>query len=347
MSTLAFDLIPRVPTHNIQDATKVISFMTCPRMYFYEYVLGWQPETPSNHLAFGIAWHKAMEVIHTEGYDADTVLKAHAAFLKTYREYYPPETDELFHPKTPDNALIVLANYANKYKTDDLKFKVLHVEIGGKIAVNMEQYLYFRMDTICSGDRGHFSLEHKTASSFYMWENQWPLSMQVGCYSHVLHCLFPEEEVAGVTMNGVAFKKVKRAWEQILSGQKLTVEPPFDFQRFPIQRTRAQMNTWLWTIQYWLDQIAANFRWLEDCSPDDPMLTAFPMNSTNCTKYNGCPWQDFCNAWQNPLARCDEPPLGHVIRHWNPSAEETQTDIQIAEGQATVIKKEKSHEDES
>lgn len=339
MSTRAYDLIPQVKQHNIQDSTKVISFMTCPRMYFYEYVLGWQPETPSNHLAFGIAWHKAMEVLLAEGYGAEQVLKAHREFLHVYRGYYGPETDELFHPKTPDNALIVLANYANKYKNDHRDFDVLHIEIGGRIAVNVDQTLYFRMDTICEDSQGHFSLEHKTASSFYMWENQWPLSIQVGTYTHVLHCLFPNEEIVGVKMNGVAFKKIKKAWDQIAKGEKLTVDPPFDFLRLPIRRSRAQMNTWLWTVQYWLDQIHANFNWLADCSPDEPLLTAFPMNSTNCTKYNGCPWQDFCNAWQNPLARCEEPPLGHVVRHWDPSAEEVKTEISIIEGQATVSEK--------
>lgn len=344
--TTAYDIIPRVREHSIQDSTKVISFMTCPRLYFFEYVLGWQTETPNNHLAFGIAWHHAQEVLLTEGYGAEQVLKAHRVFLDSYRKHYPPETDDLFHPKTPDNALIVLANYANKYKNDHREFEILHVEIGGKIAINMEQALYFKMDTICNGPQGHFSLEHKTASSFYMWEMQWPLSIQVGTYTHVLHCLFPDEEIVGVVMNGVAFKKVKKGWDQIASGQKLSVEPPFDFMRLPMRRNKSQMNTWLWTVQFWLDMIQQNFHWLEDCTPDDPFLSAFPMNSTNCTKYNGCPWHDFCNAWQNPLARCEEPPIGHVIRHWDPSAEEVKTHISIVEGEAAVTKREPSHEED-
>lgn len=337
----ASELIPNVAQHRIQDSTKIISFMTCPRMYFYEYVLGWRPETPNNHLVFGQAWHKAMEVFAEKGYAAEQVMEAYQEFLSCYREVFGPETDDLFHPKTPDNALIVLANYAQRYAGEDSRIEVLHVEVGGKVFINAEQAIHFKMDTICKGPRGYYSLEHKTASSFYMWEMQWPLSMQIGTYTHVLHCLYPKEDVVGVTMNGVAFKKVKKGWEQAKACQRLTVEPPFDFLRFDALRNRTQMNNWLWTAQYWLDQIQCNFNWLQECSTEDPMLTAFPMNSTNCTKYNGCPWYDFCNAWANPLARCESPPIGYIIEHWDPSAEPSKTTINVQEGEVEILKGDK------
>ena len=332
--TKAFDLIPNVEQHGVQDSTKVISFMTCPRMYFYEYVLGWRPEIPSNHLVFGSAWHKAMEVLLEKGYTAEVVMEAYQAFLQEYRKTFPPDTDELFHPKTPDNALIVLAKYAQNYARDLKDVEVLHIEVGGRVGINDDQSLYFKMDTICRGPRGIFSLEHKTAGSFYLWDQQWPLSIQVGTYTHVLYCMYPEADVAGVIMNGVMFGKTKKPWEELHAhGNNKKYKPPYDFHRFDAFRSRPQMHNWLWTVQYWLDQIEANFEWLQDCSPDDPILTAFPMNSTNCTKYNGCPWQDFCNAWQNPLARCEQPPLGYIVEHWDPRAEEVQTIVEIDKGE--------------
>lgn len=340
------ELIPEVDQHFIQDSTKVTCFMTCPRRYFYEYVLGWREETPNNHLVFGAAWHKAMEVILEKGYDAAHVMEAYDAFLKEYRKSLPPETDELFHPKTPDNALIVLAKYAQHYATDLKEFKVLHIEIGGRVAINDTQSMYFKMDTVCESPRGIFSLEHKTAGSFYLWDMQFPLSMQVGTYTHVLYCMYPTAKVAGVKMNGVAFKKVKRAWDQIATGQKLTVQSPYDFHRFDAFRTKEQMHNWQWNAQYWLDQIQSNFNWLKECTPDDPLLYSFPMNTTNCTKYNGCPWQDFCNAWANPLARCEEPPLGFKIDHWDPTAEEVQTEVNVTDGVATITQKEKELSDD-
>ena len=338
--TKAPDIIPQVRQHNIQDSTKIVCFMTCPRRYFYEYVLGWRPEIPNNHLVFGAAWHKAMEVFLEHGYGADQVMEAYKAFLAEYRKTMPPETDELYHPKTPDNALVVLAKYAQKYSTDLKDFDVLHIEVGGRVGINDEQSVYFKMDSICRSPRGVFSLEHKTAGSFYMWDMQWPLSIQVGTYTHVLYCMYPQAEVAGVRMNGVAFKKVAKPWEDIKAGVKSKYQPPYDFHRLDAFRSRGQMHNWLWTAQYWLDQIEANFQWLEDCSPDDQLLYSFPMNSTNCTKFNGCPWHDFCNSWNNPLARCDEPPLGFMIEHWDPTAEEPKTKIEINKGEVTTTQKE-------
>lgn len=335
----AIDLIPTVDQHTIQDSTKIVCFMNCPRRYFYEYVLGWRPETPSNHLVFGSAWHKAMEVLAAEGYSSSSILKAHKEFLHEYRRTFPPETDELFHPKTPDNALIVLAEYAKHYAHVDKEIEVLHIEVGGKVYINPAQAIHFKMDTICNGKRGIFSREHKTASSFYLWDYQWPLSMQVGTYTYVLHCLYPNEKVTGVEMNGICFKKVKKAWDDLLNGRVSKNAMPYDFYRFEAFRTQAQITTWLWTAQYYLDTIEANFKWLSDCTEDDAFLSAFQMNSTHCTAYNGCPWIDFCNTWQNPLRRCESPPIGFKVEHWDPSKQETRTQLEIDESRKVVSEK--------
>lgn len=329
----AFDLIPEVKQHAIQDSTKVNAFKLCPRRYFYEYVLGWRPETPSNHLVFGSAWHKAMEVLLEKGYDAEYVMEAHQAFLEEYRKTFPPETDELFHPKTPDNALLVLAKYAQHYYSDHRDFDVLHIEVGGRVGINDEQSVYFKMDSICQNERGIFSLEHKTASSFYLWDQQWPLSMQVGTYTHVLYCMYPAADVTGVRMNGVQFKKVKQPWFDLAQGKEGKFQPPYDFLRFDAFRSRDQMHNWLWTAQYWLDQIQANFNWLKECSDSDPLLYSFPCNANGCTAYGGCPWFDFCNSWQNPLRRCSEPPIGFEVNHWDPTAEEVKTKVDIEKGE--------------
>ena len=343
---LANELIVGVDQHHIQDSTKVIAMMTCPRMYFYDYVLGWRPDIPNNHLVFGSAWHKAMEVFYTKGFDSANVMEAYKEFLAEYRPILGPETDALFHPKTPDNAFLVLAYYARQYSSDQREFKTLHVEVGGRVSLNADQHLFFKMDTICEGPRGKFSLEHKTAGSFYKWDEQWPLSMQVGTYTHVLHCMYPDDDIVGVIMNGVAFKKAKKAWEELNAGQKLSVLPPYEFHRLEALRSRPQMHNWMWTAQYWLDQIQHNFEWLQDCKDSDPLLYSFPMNSTNCTKYNGCQWQDYCNSWMNPLQRCTEPPLGFMVEHWDPTKEDIKTIVDVAEGEVTITEVETPAESE-
>jgi CRISPR/Cas system-associated exonuclease Cas4 (RecB family) len=57
-------------TWQVLDATKLQTYMRCPRKFFFNYVLGWKSEIPSNHLVFGSAWHMAMEVLLDKGYNS-------------------------------------------------------------------------------------------------------------------------------------------------------------------------------------------------------------------------------------------------------------------------------------
>ena len=320
-----------LPSWKINDGSKVSQFLDCPRKYFYEYVLGWRSSAPNNHLVFGTSWHLAMEYLLTHDYSVDSVMVAYDTFLSDYRKTFGPETDEMYEPKTPDNALVVLNAYAKKFRTDLIDWEPLYTEIAGKISLNDEQTLHFRMDSILKHrfKEKIISVEHKTGSNTWQWELQWPLSMQNGTYSHVLYCLFPSEVVEGVRFRGSFFKKSKKGWSQLTSGQSLTVNPPFDFLEYNAKKSLDQMNTWLWHAQLYLDQIQHNFELLAECKEDDLVMEAFPMSPPSCTKWFGCQYIDFCQAWQNPLQRCYEPPLGYMEDHWDPSAKPAKKVFEI------------------
>jgi hypothetical protein len=320
-----------LPSWKINDPTKITEFYICPRDYFYQYVLGWRPEAPNNHLIFGTSWHKALEYLLTHDYSVESVVKAHEVFVSDYRKYLGPDTDAMYAPKTPDNALLVLNAYAKRFEQDLLNWEVLYTEIAGKITLTEEHIIYFVMDSILQHkQKGTVkSIDHKTASNIWNWELQFPLSMQNGAYSHVLNCLFHPDVVDGVVFRGSVFKKVKKAWEQLSKGQKLTYAEPYEFIEFPAKKSLDQMQTWMWNTTYILDQIKWNFDLLADCSEDDQVMTAFPLNPSSCTKFFGCPYLDFCQAWQNPLQRCAEPPLGFIESHWDPSQQEAKHTFNI------------------
>jgi len=309
----------------------VTEFLSCPRKYFFTYVLGWRPEATNNHLVFGGSYHIAQEYLLTHDYSVDSVMNAHKALVADYRTQLGPETDEMFKPKTPDNALFVLNAYAKEFAQDLDRWEVLYTEIAGKINLTDDQILHFRMDSILRHKTKETikSIEHKTGSNTYNWEIQWPLSMQNGTYSHVLNCLFHPDIVDGVTFRGSIFKKVKKAWEQLSTGAKLTYQPPYDFIEYPAKKSVDQMQTWLWNTTFTLDQLKYNFDLLAEAKEDDPVLYAFPLNPTACTKYFGCEFIDFCQAWQNPLTRCHKPPLGFKEEHWNPMAKEAKHTFEI------------------
>jgi hypothetical protein len=304
------------PTWFIQDATKVQAYMDCPRMYFYEYILGWRPTTPNIHLEFGKAWHLAMEHMllchHRDGeYTNTTIIEAWELLNNHYRSKFPLDMDAVYAPKNPEYALKALSQYAQMYK--DEKFETIYTEIAGSVPISYNAegkpvLLHFRMDSILRDPMGIKSREHKTGSTLNrQWSDQWALSMQTGVYNHVLHCLFPREEVWGVEINGTFFGK-----------------KDIKFQRVPARRTTKAMNVWLWNVNQWVDSILADIYHLGIASDEDEILPCFRMNTQSCTKYFGCRYHDFCMAWPNPLRNLDRLPEGMKIEFWNPMEAEQE-----------------------
>jgi hypothetical protein len=334
----AYDIITLDPATKIVDSSKIKDFIMCERYYFFKHVLGWQPDAPNNHLSFGSAWHEAMEHLLLNDYSPASIMAAYQLLLKRYREDFLPDTDELFTPKTPDNALIVLIEYCKRYLTD--KFKVHHTEIGGKVALDETRSIYFKMDSICEGPDGKiFSLEHKTGSSDYMWEHQWPLAIQPGTYSHVLYCLYPFERVDGIYMNAAFFKKAKKGWAELQAGKPLSVLPPFDFLRLQVKKSPAQMNAWHQNLLHHVHMLEWNMEMLADCSDSDAVMNAFHCRSDNCSHYGRlCEFHDFCTTWTNPLQRAHTVPIGFKREFWDPTAEPCKTEIQVNEGGEVSVK---------
>lgn len=329
------DLIYPVPvseTWDIQDSSKIKDAMSCWRSYFFKYVLGWRLDRPNIHLIFGSAWHEALAFMHLEGFEGPQVREAYNKhFLPYYRQYIDADEDEIYLPKTPERAYLALAAYALRRQKDAREYSVMYhdgkpmIEIGGKINLNNERQISFRMDTIMKGPRGIISREHKTGSSTWNWDMQWHLSIQVGTYSHVLYCMYPEKEVAGVVIDGTFFKKTK-------PNPKLDAKDPlrhFDFMKVSIYKSPANMNSWLNNTLHWLDLVEWNFDLLSQCSDSDAVMHAFHMNTENCTKYFGCDFAPFCQAWANPLRHIERPPIGYKVEFWNPLAEEPAVNLDV------------------
>lgn len=300
---------------NVIDTSKLKDYQRCPRYFFYRHVLGWDSENPNNHLVFGSAWHLAMEHLLLNGYSTNSVLKAHELFLEYYRKEFPPETDDLFPNKTPDKAFLALGKYTThpEYQRDLIDNEVLYTEIAGKVMINEEDSVAFRMDSVLRNKKTEkiFSWEHKTGSFTYLWDDQWTMDLQPGTYSHVLYCLYPMEEVDCVEMNATFFMKRKK--------------DPIDLHRLPVKKNKEQMQIWLTRVNYLIWEIKMNYDILSDTKEGDTILQAFPIRDTNCIHYMKlCPFVDYCNAWPNPLQRAFEPPIGMTRRIWNPLEEEAK-----------------------
>lgn len=300
-------MIKQHTSWSVMDSSKIKNFMQCPRKFFYRYLLGWTSRDKKQDLVFGQAWHDAREVTLLEGMTEEGLAHADNAFMKTYRKDFNEMTDDSYYPKSPVVVIPTLIAYAKRYKGDN--FKVLHTEVAGTVGVDDNRKLAFRIDAICEDERGIFIFDHKTSKKMdKAWGEQWILDLSLGTYSHVLHMLYPKDrhKIYGVIVDGAFFRK-----------------KGIDFLRQPVRLSESSMNVWWWNVLHWLDMIDWETRRLmEDCKVEDGIMMAFPMRTTECTKYGLCMYHDFCGAWHNPLQYCDSPPQGFVEEWWDPSNRE-------------------------
>ncbi len=318
------DIVPLNETHKIHDASKIQEYLTCPRKYFFRYVLGWVPdaEQGGHHKVFGHALHTALAYLYRNGFGEEQLLEASKLFFDEYREAYPDDMNEDSRaPKTAENGLAALARYVETYGVKDSELEVLHVEISGNVPVD-RRHVHFRIDTIVRGEEGIFVLEHKTASRMsHQWVDQWRLKVQVGLYTHVLYSLYNPADVFGVKINGIFLYKSKAP----------------EFLRVPVRMTPERMMVWLTLVRRVLTDIERNMNELER-DIDRHVMESFPMNTESCTKYYGCPYIDLCTAWPNPLQRCSEPPGGFHIEWWDPRDEDTNTtEVNVAPKQLSLF----------
>ena len=309
-NTIGKSGVPTAETHNVFDSTKIKTFMASPRGYFYEYVLGWRSEAPNIHFVFGGAWHEAMEIIHKDGFDAGSLKIAMQKFIDEFEKLYPDkDTWEQFYPKTPGVALNALMAYVETYKNKDREDEVLYTEVSGALPVSDENIVNFKLDTLIKNKNRYFSREHKTTSRMGLsWEKSWSINFQVDTYNYALNMLYPMLKEShgdgypqGVVINGVGLYKSKSP----------------QFQRVHIYKQENSILKYKIEANYWIDAIKREMELLADCSPDDPVMAAFPCNTEGCNNYGGCKIAHLCNNHFNPLQNL-EIPSGMKVEHWDP-----------------------------
>lgn len=300
--------VPLSPTFDVHDASKTDTFMRCPRKYFYSYVLGWRYAQPNKHLIHGEAWHRAQEILLTNGFDLTNVADAIIAYETYYREHFPDRlTDIDRYPKSPDGAREAIVSYIKQYRHQE--FNVIATEIAGSVPVSSQHRMHFRLDSIVYDDLHVYSMDHKTSSSDRQtWRDSFTLSPQMSLYTHVLYSIqglvkeISGLEIYGMIVNGTVFLRAS-AHKHI---------------RLKIRKHPADMKTFLWNVNHYLNMIELEFERLSTCSDSDETLNAFPMCTTSCTDYGGCPFFDYCTAVQNPLRLVERTPADFKVEHWDP-----------------------------
>jgi hypothetical protein len=61
-------------------------------------------------------------------------------------------------------------------------------------------------------------------------------------------------------------------------------------------------------------------------------MQSFLQNPQSCDRWYGCPYLDFCYAWDNPLSHWqlgDDAPADFIINYWDPRQQAARERIEL------------------
>lgn len=320
-----------ISNKRLYDNTRIQDFRRCPRYYFFRHVRDWRRSGDlARALAFGSAWHEAMDVVWktvSSGELSDpqqVVDAAYAAWVKKWVESGMPEPSEMdseliaeMMPRVPAVALDMLYAYVPKRWSTMRQVEIIEVERAFAVPLTPDDPTLFyigRMDKVVDPHNGAVRvIEHKTTtlSKGYgkgsepkirpIYLDSYSPNSQVDGYLFALHLLYKTFQRFEVWVDAALVHR---------SGE--------DFQFIPLEKQVAHLDSWLNDTHYWIEQIERETAKALNHTPRSPVLAAFPKNTSSCLDYNRtCPYLDLCKARANPLEWI-EPPGGFVVYRWNP-----------------------------
>lgn len=271
------------------DSTMLGLLKECPRKFYYQMVLGYQPKGLSIHLFFGQVYHAALEHYdHARAAGADhdvaTLAAVRHALVATWIE--DPETGELDPWESGDS-------YKNRYTLvrsvvwhcdhfRDLPFTTVLLH-NGKPAVEYS----FRFEAMEVASEpvllcGHMDalVEQPSTGLRYVKDHK---TTRNALDARFWKQFTPHNQFSLYTIAG-GIVLADKCEGVLVSGAQIAV----GFTRFalqPVARPQAVLDEWLRDTAYWIGQareFAARDHW--------------PLNDKACSNYMGCAFQSVCKV---------------------------------------------------
>lgn len=246
----------------------------------------------------------------------------------TNSEMFETDSDGKPEFRNAQTAAEMLFNYIEDRK-GMLRRDMILLEIEQPFAVPLdpddESLVYVgRWDKVIlhkPSDKRIIGIEHKTTA---MYKKNGPFR------NEFIDAFSPNSQIDGYlySMRMRYGEKVKSIWVDASLVHK-DINDGFRF--LPVERLFAQVETWLWEVRYWIDQIEVNLEALHQYQVETdarkaypgghnskPLeyMPAFPKNTVSCTQYGGCPYLDVCKMYANPETK--EVPMGFIEKKWEP-----------------------------
>jgi len=314
---------------SLYDNTRILSFKTCPRKYYFEHIRHWRVDETSKPLVFGSSWHAAMDVVWdcqrlrkngTKPKDKEIVDMAYDAFVQEWTANSFPHPDEMspdniddFSPRTPHIAREMLFGYLEEREHifSDMSFNVIAIEQPFAVPLDPDDPSLFyigRLDKVFSYRKEIKVGEHKTTTSYKKngpfradFIDSFAVSSQIDGYVYALRTTY------GNT--------AREVW---IDGALVHKSEHSGFLFIPESRSDSLLDQWLWETRVYIDEIEGNREVLTERSdPNADYLPAFKRNTNSCVQYGRCPFMDICRAYANP-EQLKDPPLGYKRDPWSP-----------------------------
>ncbi len=294
------------------DNTRLKDAKACLRKYYFRHQKNWTNQGFAPALAFGLAWHDAMDVVWQMLSDDPTTHiddvseTAYAGFLKKWLEANGPDPTELgpeelafLEPRTPMIGLEMIMNYVDERRDffKDRTFKLLAIEQPFAVPLDpTDESLFYvgRLDKVFERHGGIHVGEHKTTSLYsrdFLFRSNFIDSFspnsQIDGYLHAIHMLYGDKATSVWVDAALVHKKIHNA-----------------FKFIPIERQHAQLDSWLYDTRWWIETVEANWARLDEIRKEEhhDYLTAFPKNTESCQDYGrNCPYIGPCKMVPNPL----------------------------------------------
>lgn len=303
------------------DNTALATFMTCPRKYYYSMVLHRRSKgRPSPSLAYGTAWHAALETAYKfepkwQMFSKD--VRNEVELLNAVDEAIDKAWEEHDRPddyRTVDRVKLeyrnYLAHYGMPWDEDAKTVGFLQgnplVEIAMELGWPGALHPYAgKLDRIIQLQGQFFIEDHKTTS---MWSatffRQFELKNQMMGYAWMAQ-LITGKQIAGVRINAhVCRKRDSQNERQIIS-----------FNRDRLQDWARNYNQWVTRIEAEYDRLNAEVR--EGLIEHGLPAFSFPHNFDACdTKYGMCQYAGVCSM--QPRFRTALLEQDFAVNPWNP-----------------------------
>ena len=318
-----------MPNELFFDNTRVSTFFTCPRKYYFRHVRGWRREITKPALAFGGAWHVAMEVVwelaNRDISDEELLELARNAFEEKWiKEGFSLDPlKQLDEKRNPGLGAAMISAYIKERRAWLRSIEVIAIEQPFIVTLIKENALgkhppvsYIgRWDKVYREGNRVWVGEHKTTSSYRVattfdrnWMESFSPNNQVDGYGFAAYNVFGDD-FAGVSVDGALVHKKHRGFIQL-----------------PVKRTLANLDAWIFETTYWVNEILENMTMLDNFRAsleegnEHAYMPCFPKRTNSCSDWQGCSYRDICKFGSPNVETIKEAPEGFVTDMWDPFA---------------------------